>query len=84
MVEAALDRSEPSPRLASNGIHTKSGADNLQGKGLKNGPGASQDPIRRGSQKPGLSSSRTLSLEMREYQVFFSHELPFSLKRSSF
>ena len=52
VVEAALDQSEPSPRFASNDIHTKSGADNLQGNGLGNGPGASQDPIRRGSQNP--------------------------------
>ena len=53
VVGATLDRSEPSPRFASNGIHTKSGADNLQGNGLRKGPGASQVPIRRGSQKPG-------------------------------
>ena len=53
MVRVALDRSEPSLRFASNCIHTKSGADNLQGNGLGKGPGASQVPIRRGSQKPG-------------------------------
>ena len=41
VVEAALDRSEPSPRFASNGIHTKSEVDNLQGNGLGKGPGAS-------------------------------------------
>ena len=61
VVGAALDRNEPSPRLASNGIHTKSEADNLQGNGLGKGPGVSQVPIRRGSQNPGLSISITLS-----------------------
>ena len=61
VVEAVLDRSEPSPRFASKGIHTKSEADNLQGNGLGKGPGASQVLIRRGSQNPGLSISRTLS-----------------------
>ena len=35
MVGAALDRSEPSPRFASNGIHMKSGADNLKGNCLE-------------------------------------------------
>ena len=50
MVGAALDRSEPSPRFTSNGIHMKSGADNLQGNGLEKGHGASQVPIQRGSQ----------------------------------
>ena len=30
MVGAALDRSEPSPRFASKGIHKKSGANNLR------------------------------------------------------
>ena len=49
----ALDRSESSFRFASNGIHMKSAADNLQGNGLGKGPGASQVPTRRGSQKPG-------------------------------
>ena len=29
VVGAALEKSEPSPRFASNGIHTNSGADNL-------------------------------------------------------
>ena len=52
VVGAALDRSEPSPRFASNGIHMKSEVDNLQGNGLGKGPGASQVPIRKGSQKP--------------------------------
>ena len=61
VVGAALDRSETSPRFASNGIHTKSEADNLQGNDLATGPGASLVPIRRGSQNPGLSISRTLS-----------------------
>ena len=61
VVGAAIDRSEPSPRFTSNGIHTKSEADNLQGNGLEKGPDASQVPIRRGSQNPGLSISRTLS-----------------------
>ena len=46
---AVLDRSEPSPRFTSNGIHRKSEVDNLQGNGLGKGPGASQFPIRRGS-----------------------------------
>ena len=41
MVGAALDRSEPSPRFASDGIHTKSGVDNLQGNDLGKGLGAS-------------------------------------------
>ena len=45
MVEAALGRSEPSPRFASNGIHTKSGADNLKGNGLEKGPDASRVPV---------------------------------------
>ena len=49
VVGEALDPSKPSPRFASNGIHTKSGADNLQGNGLGKGPGASQVLIRRGS-----------------------------------
>ena len=53
VVGAALDRSEPSPRFASNGIHTKSEAENLQGNGLEKGPSASHVPIQRGSQKPG-------------------------------
>ena len=53
VVRAALDQSEPSLRLASNGIHTKSEADNFQGNGLEKGPSASQVPIQRGSQKPG-------------------------------
>ena len=61
VVEAALDRSEPSPRFASNGIHMKIEADNLQGNGLGKGPGASQVPIGRGSKNLGLSISRTLS-----------------------
>ena len=61
VVRAALGRSEPSPRFASNGIHMKSEADNLQGNGLATSPGASLVPIRRGSQDPGLSISRTLS-----------------------
>ena len=61
VVEAALDQSEPSHRFASNSIHTKSEADNLQGNGLGKGPGASQVPIQRGSQNPGLLISRTLS-----------------------
>ena len=50
MVGATLDRSEPSPRFVSNDIHTKSGADYLQGNGLGNGLGASQVAIQRGSQ----------------------------------
>ena len=50
MVRVALDRSEPSPRFASNGIHMKSEADNLQGNGLEKDPGASQAPIQRESQ----------------------------------
>ena len=50
MVGAALDRSEPSPRFAFNGIHTKSEVENLQGNGFEKGPGASQAPIQRESQ----------------------------------
>ena len=42
---ATLDLSEPSPRFASNGIHTKSEVDNLQANGLGKGPSASQVPI---------------------------------------
>ena len=61
VVGGALDRSKTSPRFASNGIHTESEADNLQGNDLATGPGASLVPIRRGSQNPGLSISRTLS-----------------------
>ena len=61
VVGAALDRSEPSLRFTSNGIHMKSEADNLQGNSLGKGPYASQVPIQRGSQNPGLSISRTLS-----------------------
>ena len=52
VVGAALDPIEPSPRFASNSIHMKSEADNLQGNGLGKGLGASQVPIQRGSQKP--------------------------------
>ena len=48
------DRSEPSHRFASNSIHTKSGADNLQGNGLERSLGASQVSIQRGSQNPIL------------------------------
>ena len=84
MVGATLDLSEPSPRSTSKGIHTKGGADNLQGNGLEKGLGASQVPIRRGSQNPGLSNSRTPSFEIREHKVGFSHELLFLSKRSSF
>ena len=39
------DRSEPSPRFASNGIHMKSGADNLQDNGLGRSLGAIQVSI---------------------------------------
>ena len=46
------DRNEPSPRFTSNGIHMKSGVDNLQGHGLRRTPGASQVSIRRGRQNP--------------------------------
>ena len=49
VVGAALDRSEPSPRFTSNGIHMKNEANKIQGKGLEKGPGASQVPIRRWS-----------------------------------
>ena len=83
MVGVALDLSGPSPRFASNGIHTKSEADNLQGNGLATGPGASQVPIRRGSQNPSLSISRTLSFEMREHPWPHSHELSFLSKGAS-
>ena len=84
VVGAALDRSKPSPRFTSNGIHTKSGADNLQGNGLEKGPSASQVLIRRGSQNPGLSNSRIPSLEMREHiHGFFSWTLFLSQKASS-
>ena len=50
MVGVALDQGKPSPRFASNGIHTKSEADNLQGNGLRKDPGASQAPIQKKSQ----------------------------------
>ena len=40
--KVSLDRSEPSPRFASNGIHMKSGADNLQGNGFDKGPARSR------------------------------------------
>ena len=83
VVGVALDRSEPSPRFASKGIHMKSAAYNLQGNSLKKGPGASQVPIRRGSQNPSLSISRTLSLEMREQNWPLSHELSFLSKGAS-
>ena len=73
MVRAALDRSEPSHRFASDGIHMKSVADNLQGNGLGKGLGASQVPIQRGSQNPGLSKSLEHFLEIRE-KTIFSHE----------
>ena len=63
MVRAALDQSEPSPRFASTGIHTKSETGNLQGKGLEKGPGDSQVPIRRGSQKTRVSQSLEHLLE---------------------
>ena len=65
LVGGNFDRSEPSPRFASNDIHTKSGADNLQGNGLKKGPGASQVLIK-GSQNPGLSNSLEHFLEKRD------------------
>ena len=61
VVGVALDQSEPSPRFTSNGIHSKSDADNLQGNGFGKGPGASQVPIRRGRQNSGLSISITFS-----------------------
>ena len=70
MVGAALDRSEPSPRFASDGIHTKSGANNLQGNDLGKGPGASQVPIQRGSQNPGLLKSLEHVLEIIEKTTF--------------
>ena len=74
MVEAALDLSEPSPGFASNGIHTKSEADNLQGNGLRKGPSASQVPIQKGSQKAWVS--QTLEHLLRdERKLAFSHEL---------
>ena len=82
MVGAALDRSELSPRFASNGIHTKSGTDNLQGNGLGKGLGASQVPIQRGSQNPDLSKSLEHFLEIRE-KMAFSHELSQVSKESS-
>ena len=41
VVRVALDRRKLSPRFASNGIHTKNGADNLQGDYLIMGPNAS-------------------------------------------
>ena len=83
VVRAALDRSEPSPRFASNGIHMKSEANNLQGNGLGKGPDASQILIRRGSQNSGLSIFRTFCLEMREDTWPISHELSFLSKRAS-
>ena len=46
------DQSEPSPRFSSNGIHTKSGADNLQNNGLGRSLDANQVSIQRGSQNP--------------------------------
>ena len=61
VVEAALDRSEPSPRFAFNGIHTKSEADNLQGNGLEKGIDASQVQSKEEVKNPGLSNSRTPS-----------------------
>ena len=73
MVGAALDRSEPSLRFAYDGIHTKSGAKNLQGNDLGKGLGGSQVPIQRGSQNPGLSKSLEHFLEIRE-KTTFSHE----------
>ena len=57
MVGAALDRSEPSPKFTSNGIHTKSGADNLQGNDLRKGPGASQVLIRKKEPKTWVSQT---------------------------
>ena len=57
VVGATLDQSEPSPRFTSNGIHTKSGADNLQGNGLGKGPGASQVLIRKRKPKAQVSKS---------------------------
>ena len=43
------DQSKPSPRFACNGIHTKSGADNLQGNSFGKGLVASQVSIKRES-----------------------------------
>ena len=53
LVEAA----KAEVKFASNGIHTKSGADNLQGNGLRKGLCASQFTVRRGSQNSGLKLS---------------------------
>ena len=72
MVGTTLDQREPSPRFASNGIHTKSEADNLQGNGLGKGPGASQVPMQRGSQKPGSLKLYNTFIEMREQNGFVS------------
>ena len=55
------DQSELIPRFAFNGIHTKSGADNLQVHGLRRSPGASQVSIRKGSQN-SVSQRRVLTL----------------------
>ena len=52
LVGAAKTEEKPSLRFASNGIHTKSGADNLQGNSFRKGPGASQVSIQRGNQNP--------------------------------
>ena len=45
------DRSEPSPRFASNGIHMKKGDNNLLGNDLRRSPGVSQVSIQRGNLK---------------------------------
>ena len=50
--QGSEDRSEPSPRFSSNGIHTKNVANNLQGNGFGRSPDASQVLTRRGSQNP--------------------------------
>ena len=69
MVRAEKTQSEPSLGFASNSIHTKSGADNLQGNGLEKSPGANQFSIRIGkpksrSYKEELFLKNTLSISL--------------------
>ena len=61
------DQSEPSPRFASNGIHMKDGADNLQGCNLGRSPSASQVSIRNGSQNPVLQLKNSLSNSLEHF-----------------
>ena len=67
------DLREPSPRFASNGIHMKSAAENLQGHGLGKSLGVSQVCIRRRSQNP-VSQREVLEEHPLKLSRTFSRE----------